>query len=267
MSKVSDALRALQARIRAQAHTQPGDDAISLVLGGHQCGSMAPRTANCLAGVRGFVRFGATVQLEDTQLDVNGRSQRLHDAAQALLRAGLIGAWRTEELDVRAAPDAPVLARIDRSAVRALGITTYSVHCNGYTADGRLLVAQRAADKRVDPGLWDNLAGGMIAAGESARAALEREAFEEAGIRLAALPVQAGARLSVRRRIGEGMLSEFVQVFDVALPPGTRAVNQDGEVARFSARAPAAVIAAIEQGEFTVEAALATIESLLRRAG
>ncbi len=105
----------------------------------------------------------------------------------------------------------------------------------------------------------------MIAAGESVRTALEREAFEEAGIDVTRLAVTAGARISVRRPIAEGTLAEAVHVFDVTLPEGTAVINQDGEVERFETRPVDAVLGAIERDEFTVEAALAILDSLQRR--
>ncbi len=52
------------------------------------------------------------------------RSERLQWAAQLLLKDGFIGAWRNENLEIRAHPDGPALAWIDRCAVRVLGITT-----------------------------------------------------------------------------------------------------------------------------------------------
>ena len=266
MNQATGAVSALRARILAQAQLAPAPDAVCLVVARQACGSLAPRVAALLAqGLTGLTLADGMLELADTGLDRAGRSAVLRQAAQLLLDHGLVGAWRDEDLDIRAHPDGPALAWIDRSAVRVLGITTYSVHLNGYTADGQLVVARRAAHKRVDPGLWDNLAGGMIAAGEDAPTALAREAFEEAGIDVSAMPLQAGARISVRRPIAEGTLAEAVQVFDVALPPDTAIVNQDGEVERFETRPIGAVLAAIERGEFTIEAALATLDSLLRR--
>ncbi len=261
------ALRALQARILAHAQASPpAKAAVPLLLGMHRVGSMAVAVAHYLdQNLKEFHLEEGTLRLDDAAMDEQGRTQCLQLAARRLQDAGFIGAWRSEELEVRANPDGAPLARIDRSAVRVLGITTCSAHCNGYMADGRLLVAQRAAHKRIDPGMWDNLAGGMIAAGESVRQALARETFEEAGIRIEGLPLRSGSRICVRRPIPEGELAEVVHVFDLDLPAGTRAVNQDGEVARFSAQPIPAVLAAIERGQFTVEAALATLESLLRR--
>jgi 8-oxo-dGTP pyrophosphatase MutT (NUDIX family) len=266
VNAVAGPIRSLQAQILAQARVAPPADAVALVIARQACGSLAPVVAATLAReVEGLSLSDGFLELQDAGLDAQARSLRLQQIARLLLSHGLSAAWRDEDLDIRAEPDAPALARIDRSAVRVLGITTYSVHLNGYTSEGQLVVAQRAAHKRVDPGMWDNLAGGMIAAGEEAHAALHREAFEEAGIRLADMAVQPGARITVRRPIAEGTLAETVQVFDVDLPPGTVVANQDGEVARFETRPVAAVVAAIAAGEFSTEAALATLDSLIRR--
>ena len=256
----------LQRRFWAQAHARPAADAVDVLIAKKVCGSVARPVAEALAGnVRGF-RLGAnSLELDDRGLDSAGRSSRLDEAARWLLQAGFVRAWRNEKIEVRHEPHSPVLAQIDRCAVRVLGITTWSVHLNGYTADGQLVVGRRAAHKRVDPGLWDNLAGGIVAAGESLRDALVREAHEEAGLELQGLLVQEGARILVRRPICEGTLSERVHVFDVHLPPGTRPLNRDGEVERFETRPIALVLASIERGEFTVEAALATLDSLKRR--
>jgi 8-oxo-dGTP pyrophosphatase MutT (NUDIX family) len=262
---MSGRIRSLQARILATARLAPAPDAVTLVVGRQACGSLDPRLAQQLArDVPGWSLHDGLLELAQER-DPAGRSERLQAVAARLLELDAVGPWRNENLDIRADPDAPALAWIDRSAVRVLGITTYSVHLNGYTADGQLIVAQRADHKRVDPGMWDNLAGGMIASGESVRDALARETWEEAGVDISGLQVTQGARIPVRRPIAEGTLAEVVQVFDVDLPAGTPVINQDGEVARFETRPVDAVLAAIERGEFSVEAALATLESLLRR--
>jgi hypothetical protein len=58
----------------------------------------------------------------------------------------------------------------------------------------------------------------------------------------------------------------MIHVFDVGRsPPTAKLANQDGEVARSKPRRVASVIDAIERGEFTLEAALATLESMMRR--
>ncbi len=129
--------------------------------------------------------------------DLTAASPALHFAAQRLREAGLVRHWRSEQLDVRA-PDGRVIATIERAACRALGIATRSVHLNGFRADGSLCAARRAMHKPSDPGRWDNLAGGMVAAGEDDARALAREAHEEAGLQLAGLSVARGSELPVR---------------------------------------------------------------------
>lgn len=260
------AVELVRRRVWVRAQSMPAPNAIDLVVAHRVCGSVARRVAECVAGgVTGFSLRDHVLELDDTGLDSASRSQRLEQAAHVLLQAGFIGAWRNERLELRPNPNEPVLALVDRCAVRVLGITTYSVHLNGHTADGRLIVARRAAHKRVDPGLWDNLAGGIVTAGESVHDALLREAYEEAGIDLKGMPLHQGACIRVNRQISEGMLAEFVHVFDVDLPAGTQASNRDGEVECFETRTIPAVLSAIENGEFTVEAALATLDSLERR--
>lgn len=263
---MAETVRALRERILAQARVAPAPGAVPLVVARQCCGSVARDVAELLDAARVGLRLhDGMLEAGDAALDFAGRTAVLNEAAVALLRAGRVPAWRNEQLEVRPAPDAAPVACVDRCAVRVLGITTYSVHLNGFTADGSLVVGRRAAGKRVDPGLWDNLAGGMIAAGEQAEPALEREAFEEAGLHIAAMPLVAGARIAVRRPIAEGTLAEVVHVFDVTLPAGTEPVNQDGEVERFETWPVDEVLRAIARGAFTVEAALATLDALQRR--
>jgi hypothetical protein len=240
-------LEALQRRMHAMAHMAPAPGAVELIVARRRCGQVAPAAAETLAGaVPGFALIDGRLEMDDTGLDFAGRCEALQRAARALLRAGITAVWRDENLELRPEPDAPALAWIDRSAVRALGITSYSVHLNGFTDDGRVVVAKRAAHKRADPGLWDNLAGGMI-------------------IDVATLAVTEGPRLDILRPVAEGTLAEIVQVFDVQLPGQIRLENRDGEVERFETRTVAEVLSAIERGEFTVEAALATLDALRRR--
>ncbi|TCI52932.1 NUDIX domain-containing protein [Exiguobacterium sp. SH1S21] len=49
--------------------------------------------------------------------------------------------------------------------------------------DDHLLIIKRAADDEVDPGTWE-LVGGKLDFGETLEHALEREVFEESGLRV-----------------------------------------------------------------------------------
>lgn len=260
-----DALRALLA---ARAAVLPPDDWLPVVVGGHEVGVAHPDVATFLGTeTHRFVLLDYRLIAEDEGLDFAGRSALLASAASALRDAGFTRGWRNELLDVRPHPDVAPIATLERAACRTLGITTTAVHLNAFTPGGELIVARRADHKQIDPGLWDNLVGGMVPAGESEEAALAREAMEEAGLDLAPLALTRGSRVHVTRLVPEGYQSEIVQVFDAVLPDSLALANQDGEVASIERRSVEALLAAIERDEFTLEAALVVLDGLRRRLG
>jgi 8-oxo-dGTP pyrophosphatase MutT (NUDIX family) len=238
-----------------------------VVLAGEVVGVAHPDIAS-------FVATRLPAQLTDYQLvfddhaDVAARSAMLAEVSLALREAGFLPGWRGELLDVRplGVPygQGDALAAIERASCRALGITTHAIHLNAFTADGRLVLARRSLNKAVDPGLWDNLVGGMVASGETEQQALLRESFEEAGLDAACLPMQRGALLHEGRRVADGFMRETVQVFDTVLPEGTVPVNQDGEVAAIETWTVGQTLDAIEQDGLTVEAALVTLDGIRR---
>lgn len=235
-------------------------------MAGLPVGLARPDIAAFLAERGFFVLADGALCLDDAALDAAARTALLAKAASALRAAKLTHAWRDELLDVRAAPDGPVLATLERAVCRSLGIATLAVHMNALAAQGGLFVARRSASKKIDPGLWDNLVGGMVPAGESPEVALEREAWEEAGLHPGDFSARAGSLITVDRAVPEGWMREFVQVYDARLAPGVVPVNQDGEVDLIERRSAEAVIAGIEAGEFTLESALATLDCLMREA-
>lgn len=257
----------LQVQLTARAGVPPPDDWLPVIVAGVRVGTVGPDVASFLATHEPrCALLDYCLVFDDGSLDRAGRTALLADVALRLRDARLLRGWRDEQLDVRPLGGGAPLATMERTACRALGITTFAVHLNGFAHDGRLIVAQRAAHKTVDPGLWDNLVGGMVAAGEEELTALQREAGEEAGFELDQHLLVRGGLVREQRPIPEGHMVEIVQVFDVALPPGFVPHNVDGEVARFEVREIDAVLDAIERDEFTVEAALVTLDALARRA-
>jgi 8-oxo-dGTP pyrophosphatase MutT (NUDIX family) len=181
----------------------------------------------------------------------------LASIAAWLRDAGLAGRWRDELLAVVDEGERPV-ATVERSVVRVLGLTTFAVHLVGFTFDGRRTwVQQRAFDKATDPGLWDTLMGGQVAAGETVESALARETEEEAGLDVASLlDLRRGERIAFRRPVAEGYLVEHIDTYTARLPDGVVPVNRDGEVVRFDCLDAAALEKRLEAGEFTLEASL-----------
>jgi 8-oxo-dGTP pyrophosphatase MutT (NUDIX family) len=267
---LSDAtqLCALQAQLLARARYRPPRDWLPVVMAGGEVGVASPEVTSFLAtSTPHFALIDYRLVLIDDGLDAAGRSALLNDCALRLRDAGLLRGWRDERLDIHPAPQEAPIASIERAACRTLGITTAAVHLNAFTPRGELIVAHRAPHKQIDPGLWDNLVGGMVPAGESELQALVREAQEEAGLDLDASALTRGGRIHVTRLVPEGFQSEIVQVFDTLLADDVELRNQDGEVAAIERRPVAVVVEAIGRDEFTLEAALVTLDALLRRAG
>jgi len=186
-------------------------------------------------------------------------------AIAAWLRAQrVITGWRDELLAVDDAAGTRV-AMIERAAVRALGITTRAVHLVGRAETGSVWVQQRAFDKATDPGRWDTLMGGLIAADETIAMTLARETWEEAGLRIDALrDVQACGLLTVRRPVVDGYMIERIHVFEALVPAAFEPMNQDGEVAAFECLSIAALCDRLHADAFTLEAALILGDALRR---
>jgi len=196
------------------------------------------------------------------------------DGLHRRLRAqGHIRAWREEPYAIVDPGTLRVLARIERAASRFWGTLTFGAHATGYIVgpDGRpeqLWIAQRAFDKAVDPGLYDNLIGGGVPYGQTPEEALVREAYEEAGLQPAQLgAVMPGSVLLLQRDIPEGLQHEWLHSYDLPLRAGVTPKNQDGEVSAFTLMPvpEALALASSATGPLmTVDAALVTLDFLLR---
>ena len=164
--------------------------------------------------------------------------------------------WRDELLPV-VDGEGRQLAVVERSVVRVLGLRTFAVHLVGRSPDGGFWVQQRAFDKATDPGQWDTLMGGQLAAGETTDVTLERETWEEAGLGLAELTaLSRAADLTVRRPVAEGYMDEQIAVFGAVLAAGAMPANRDGEVIRFECLREAPLRERLAAGAFTLEATL-----------
>lgn len=246
-------------RLRARAAAAPLQPRVPLYAqrGGAAVGSLEPALAQCLADARLPIATDRDGWCVEGALD-----PALEAIARGMADAGLTGRWRDERLAVT--DDAgEVLASIERAAVRPLGITTHAVHLVGCDPAGSVWVQQRALDKATDPGLWDTLMGGLISAGESIEETLERETWEEAGLRIGQLRrLSPFGRITIRRPVREGYMIEHIHMFRAVVPQSVQPVNQDGEVQRFECLARAPLLARLQADAFTLEAALILAEAL-----
>lgn len=202
------------------------------------------------------------VGVSDGRVNLPHTDTGLAEVAARLREAGLLSGWRNELLDL-VADDGTVLGCIERAVMRPLGLMTRAVHLTAYAPDGQMWIARRAQHKNTDPGMWDTLVGGLIAAGEEPVLALARESDEEAGLAPSDLAqaVHVGEFL-VTRHVPEGYQRERVLVSDCVLPAACTPTNRDGEVDEIRLVPLAEVIGMVAAGAFTAEAAVAILMSV-----
>ncbi|MBA2962495.1 MULTISPECIES: NUDIX domain-containing protein [Ramlibacter] len=249
------------AGLRARLDRPPAQPRLPLRWRGHAIGSVEPQW---VAGLHAAAP--TTVPLLRPAMDPAGPGYLVDGAdlttalqvlADAMRAAGRAHAWRDEQLAV-AGEDGAVLGSIERAAVRPLGIATRAVHLLGQAGSGHW-IQQRALDKPTDPGLWDTLMGGMVPARDAVAEALQRETWEEAGLRLDQLEdLQRGGAVLSRGPAGEvagGYVVEVIDWYRARVPDGVAPVNQDGEVAQFRLVGDAELVRMLVADEFTLEAA------------
>jgi 8-oxo-dGTP pyrophosphatase MutT (NUDIX family) len=245
---------AWQARLRSRADAPPAVAREPLWAGDARIGSVEPHLFPKLKLPFWVVlERGAGWELQD---DVTAS---LAAVAEAMRVKGLAHVWRDEQLAV-VDESGRKLGSVERAVVRPLGITTFAVHLAGVTPDGRHWVQQRSHDKANDPGLWDTLMGGMVPASDSLDEALERETWEEAGLRMDQLRDLAyRGRVTTRRpatHVTAGYIVEHIDWYTCVVPEGCTPQNQDGEVQQFALMDEAELTRKLLSDEFTLEASL-----------
>jgi thiamine pyrophosphokinase len=206
-------------------------------IGDAQVGWLGAELARALAFFPGLVHFdGRGAALAGRLRGEGARTDALGKLAASLAGRGHFR-LRGEAFDVRATPDGPVLARLDRGALPAFGVISQGVHVNGFVrrADGlHLWVGWRSAGKPVAPGQMDHVVAGGIPAGLSPEECLVKEAAEEASLpaELAACAVPT-ARISYVMANEEGLRRDVLHCFDLEIPEGVTPRPQDDEVERF----------------------------------
>ncbi len=190
----------------------------------------------------------------------------LAEWSAALKTAGRLKAWRNELLSVATLPNSTAalqalpleLARLERGAARVLGIMTHAVHLVGVTRNGSIWMQQRALNKATDPGLWDTLSGGLLAAGDNLLQGVLRETHEEAGLlEEDLLNIAACGMVQQSRTVADGHILESVWTYSATLKDNAVPHNLDGEAMGFACLNRSELYALIASGQVTTEAVLA----------
>lgn len=240
--------------------TLPGER-LPFLLREAQVGWVRPALAQALAGFPEVALADGKVVLRD--------AAALPNIARSLAAQGHYR-WRNEAFDVRATPDGPALAQIDRGAIPSFGVVAVGVHVNGLVPrpDGlHLWIARRAADKLLDPGKLDHITAGGVPAGLTPEQTLVKEAEEEAAIP-AALARQACRRATISYAMerAEGLRRDLLYCFDLDLPEDFVPRAADGEVAGFELWPIARVFQTVrDTDEFKFNVNLVLIDLFLRQ--
>ena len=177
--------------------------------------------------------------------------------------------WRGEAFDVRATPDGPALAQIDRGAIPAFGLLALGVHMNGVLRrpDGlHLWIGRRAANKALDPGKLDHLTAGGVPAGLTPEQTLVKEAGEEAAIPpVLAHQARLVGRITYAMDRPEGLRRDCLLCYDLEVPETFTPDPVDGEVAAFELWPVRRVLEAVrDTDEFKFNVNLVLIDLFLR---
>lgn len=256
-------------RIQYCRRREPGNFRRFLVAGVH-VGWVAHRLADRLRGCPdAFEVADDSVRIRDSLDTFDRRSGAIAEALARLREEGWFPGWRDEHFAVASSYGARPLMRIERGAARDFGVRAYCVQLNGTTErDGgrQMWVARRALTKPVGPGKLDQIVGGGLPIGMSARDNLLKECAEEASIP-AALARQARPAGAVAYWRQEGDISDDEVLFnyDLHLPSDFTPVNADGEVAGFELWPMERVAQVLAEGDdFLFDVALCIIDFLMR---
>lgn len=169
--------------------------------------------------------------------------EQLERVRACLCRVGLIESPRDEAMQVRFSPRGRVLARIDRSAMRILGLWATKVHVNGLMFSPEMQhpdvwLSRRSHAAAAAPNTYDTLVAGGHPHGATLRQTMIKESGEEVG-----LPAQLAGAASLTTKLEaiytspQGLHREQLVVFDLLLGCDFQPVHSDGEISesvRFS---------------------------------
>lgn len=191
------------------------------------------------------------ITLDPSLETVNQRNQVIAETVQALIDNGVVAYILDEPYPVKG-HDNEVFFVIDRAMVPFMGFRSFGQHINGYVKkpDGLYLwIGTRARDRRIFPGMLDNMVAGGLPHGLSLQQNLLKECHEEAGmpeeLALQAIPVSAITYNAISEK---GYKPDTLYCYDIELSEEFIPVNTDGEVEKFELLPVAEVISKVKQG-------------------
>jgi 8-oxo-dGTP pyrophosphatase MutT (NUDIX family) len=244
--------------------SEPPPEFIPWFCGHTFLGYLSPARARLLAAHLAPTRMQAyRLDWDASPWSAPARSAALQDTLLRLRALGHLPGWRNETFAFCAEGCETPLLQAERAGFYFLGMRSDAVHVNGFYADARMWVARRSTAKQVDPGLLDNLCAGGVAAGETLETCLQRELYEEAGIRLAAKHLlRFRGTTEVGRVRDGGWHVERLHVYNLLLQANEQPCNRDGEVQEFLLLGAAELAGLVHAEKCTPDAAAAMVKGL-----
>jgi len=219
----------------------------------NQCIGLVRRTfADMLSNYpRAFQLSDELITLDCGLETVEQRNKVIAETVQEMIERGEVAYVLDEPYPVKGHNN-EVFFVIDRALVPFMGFRSYGQHINGFVrkADSiHLWIGTRARDRRIFPGLLDNMVAGGLPHGLSLQQNLVKECHEEAGMReelaLQARPVSAITYNAISEK---GYKPDTLYCYDIELSEEFTPVNTDGEVEKFELLPVAEVMNKVRQG-------------------
>ena len=191
---------------------------------------------NLILYVKGLYLLGKKIYLEDTSEDqlkniILKITETLTEKKKYFIPTG-------ELFSCRKTIDGKEFFKLDRKLVEFLGIRGYGVHLIAYIKKRnsyKLWVPKRNKNKLVAPSKFDNSVAGGVRAGENIINALQREAYEEAGLKKKQLDhVKLVGTLNYNWKNSKYTLRrDTLYLFDLEVDKTFKPYCSDGEVEKF----------------------------------
>lgn len=183
-----------------------------------------------------FVIADGSITFTAMQKTAGERTTAAIEVVQSLLEQRVIQYILDEPYPVKGHNDETFFV-IDRALVPYFGFRSFGQHLNGFVRkSGQLFVwvAQRAKDRRIFPGMLDNLVAGGLPHGLSLEENLLKECYEEAGMpaNIARMARPVGA-ITYNGLSPRGYKPDTLYCYDIELSEKFQPVNTDGEVEKF----------------------------------
>ena len=255
---MTETQRLIQDLARFCTQTPPAGS-LPFILNGRTCGLIVPASLERLRASPFAGRFCFTPHSVALTTGPDADAE-LAELARGMHAAELFFQWRDELLDITDA-EGSVIARAERGLFRLLGLTTRAVYAVGMTAEGRIWCGLRSRTKQIDPGLWDVLAAGLVASGETIDESMAREMQEEAGLEAGRDATPAGeiVRITVLRNVEEGWMHEEAHCRAFVVHASAHVHNVDGEVEAYECITREDMIARIRGGMVPADTAWAML--------